>query len=230
MPGHLDIRGTALIRLLVLLLLAMNVGVAVWWSLRPAPTEPTPPLTDPGVPALQLLAEIDQRNVDPVAEVVGPPEPDVVDADRVCLELGPFLTQVDLRGAGTALTPSAHRIQLRETSTVIRRGFRVFIADPGTREAALATARALQARGIRDYYVVTAGAEQNTVSLGLYRDENNAHRRQREISALGFDVELEVRNEEIPQFWIDLELPAELDWRSALGGYSGVGSRKIPCR
>jgi len=219
-----------MLRLLVLLLLAMNIGVALWWSLRPSPVVAPPLPSDEDVPALQLLSEIEQRSADPVAEMVGPPEPDSSADGRICLELGPFLTQVDLRRAGTALTPAAHRIQFRETSTMIRRGFRVFIADPGTREAALATARALQSRGVRDYYVVTAGAEQNSVSLGLYRDENNARRRLQEISALGFDVELEARNEEVPQFWIDLEVPAELDWRGALGGYSGVGSREIPCR
>lgn len=220
-----------LIRLLVLLLFAMNIGVALWWAFKPAP----PPaaavaLSEPDIPPLRLLAETETTPVEvAAAEFVGPPDELDPNLVRRCLQVGPFLTQIDLRRAVNALTPIATRIQYRETRAVIRRGFRVFIASPGNREAALATARELSARGLRDYYVVTAGTEQNTISLGLYRDENNARRRHREVSALGFEVQLEPRNEEVPNYFIELELDGERDWRRALGGYSGVGSEEIPC-
>jgi hypothetical protein len=220
-----------LIRLLVLLLFAMNLGVALWWALKPPPPAPAlPALTEPGIPPLQLLAETETTPVEvAAAELVGPPDEEDPLLQRECLQIGPFLTQVDLRRAVNALTPVATRIQFRETRAVLRRGFRVFIASPGSREAALATARELSARGLRDYYVVTAGVEQNTISLGLYRDENNARRRHQEVTALGFPVQLEPRNEDVPNYWIDLELAGEQDWRRTLGGYSGVGSQPIPC-
>jgi hypothetical protein len=219
-----------LIRLLVVLLLAMNVGVALWWLLRPPPVALVPVLTEPGTPPLRLLAETETVPTElAAAEVVGPPQPGLAPAERLCLEIGPFLTQVELRRAVNTLMPVAERIQYRDTRTLIRRGFRVFIPPPATREEALATARELASRGLRDYYVVTAGAEQNTVSLGLYRDEANARRRHREVSAMGFDVRLEPRNEEVAQYWVDLELDREIDWRSALGSHSGVGSRELPC-
>ncbi len=219
-----------LLRLLVVLLLAMNIGVAAWWALRPAPpAAPTPAAFDAAIEPLRLLSEVDAGAADPVAEVVGPPQPQLPDAERTCLVLGPFLTQVDLRRAMNALTPAAERIQFRESRTLIRRGFRVFIPSPGSRAAALERARELSARGLRDYYVVTAGAEQNSISLGLYREEANAIRRRDEVQAKGFEVSLEPRNEEVPQYFIDLELPRDFDWRSALGGYSGVNSSEIPC-
>jgi hypothetical protein len=218
------------IRLLVVLLLAMNFGVALWWAWRPPPVTLAPRLVEPTTPPLRLLAEAEPVPDEvAAAEVVGPPQPELEPARRRCLEIGPFLTQVDLRRAVNALMPVAERIQYRDTRTTIRRGFRVFIPPPPTREEALATARELSARGLRDYYVVTAGAEQNTVSLGLYRDEDNARRRHREVTAMGFDVRLEPRNEEIAQYWVDLEVDAEFDWRSALGGSASVGSRELPC-
>jgi len=216
-------------RALVLLLLAMNLGVALWWALRPAP-QPAPPLalSEPGVPAIRLLSEVDPALAAPAeAEPTEPPE--AIAVQRQCIEVGPFLTQIDLKRVLGALTPLAQRIQYRETRAVIRRGYRVFLPSPGSREAALAQARELAARGLRDYYVVTAGDEQNTVSLGLYRDEANAQRRRDEVRALGIEPRLEPRNEELPQYWIDLEVVPEANWRAALGGYVGVGNRLIPC-
>lgn len=221
-----------LLRALVVLLLVMNAGVALWWALQPTPVPPeTLPATDSAVPALVLLSERDlpEAPEPPEAEFVGPPDPEDLPPLRQCLEVGPFLTQLDLRRATRALTPVANKLQFREARAVIRRGYRVFLPSLGSRDAALARARELAAKGLRDYYVVTAGDEQNTISLGLYRDETNARKRQTEVRALGIEASLEPRNEELPQFWLDLDVPPGLDWRAHLGGYSGVGSREIPC-
>lgn len=218
-----------LLRALVLLLLAMNVGVAAWWALRPPPQAPVAlPATDPDVPALVLLSETDQAPA-LVAEQADPPEPIGDGEQRECLEIGPFLTQADLRRAVGALTAGARRIQFRETTAVVQRGYRVFLPAPPTREAALATARGLFGRGIRDYYVVTAGEDENTISFGLYRNEQNALRRLEQVRGFGVEARLEPRSENIPQFWIDLDSGEDFDWRAALGGYSGVASRSIPC-
>jgi hypothetical protein len=220
-----------LLRLLVVLLLAMNVGVAFWWALRTPPPPARPALTQPGAPPLRLLAETEPMSTEAAAaEAVGPPQSDAERDARQCIEIGPFLTQVDLRRAMNALTPIVERIQFRETRALIRRGYRVFIAPSPSREAALATARQLAAAGLRDYFVVTNGADQNTVSLGLYRELANAERRRTEVAALGLDVSMEPRDDEIPQYWIDLDIESDRDWRASLGGYSGVGSREIPCR
>jgi hypothetical protein len=217
-----------LLRALVILLIAMNVGVAAWWALRTEPQAGAQPATEPAIPSLQLLSEVEPAPADDVAEPVGPPQPPPL--QRLCMEVGPFLTQADLRRAVNALTPAASRIQFRESRAVIRRGFRVFIPATRDRETALATARQLSARGLRDYYVVTAGEQENTISLGLYRDQGNAQRRRQEVAALGFDVRMEPRNEELPQYWIDLDVAADYDWRSTMGGYAGVGSREIACQ
>lgn len=221
-------------RVLVLLLLVMNVAVASWWALRPLPPPlPPPASSEADIPPLRLLSESDPALVDADAGAeaaalsaldLGPPV-----ADRQCLQLGPFLTQIDLRRAMNALAPLASRIQFRETREVIRRGFRVFVPSPGSREAALALARRLSRRGITDYYVVTAGDEQNTIALGLFREEANAQTRRQQVLELGFGAEIEPRNEELPQFWIDIDLPIDSDWRAELGGYAGVGSQAIAC-
>lgn len=214
------------LRILSLIVLAMNLGVAAWWIWRPAP-EPAAPLarTDPDLPGLTLLSEAASAN----GTEAMPPALRTPGVPTACYEVGPFLTQVDLRRAMNALTPQAMRIQFRETRSVIRRGWRVYIASPGSREAALDIARLLSARGLDDYYVVTAGDEQNTISLGVYRDPQRAERRQAEVAAQGFSAAIAPRNDELPEFWIDLEVAEQSDWRRPLGGYTGVSSAPIPC-
>lgn len=219
-----------LVRVLLLVLLAMNCGVAAWWWLRPPPEQAPVAATAPGVPSLQLLSEREAAEGDGTpdeAEVAGPPEPVAVARD--CLTLGPWLTQVDLRRAMSVLTPHAARIQYRETREVIRRGYRVYLASPGSREAALGLARQLSARGLSDYYVVTAGEAQNSVSLGLYREEGNARRRLEQVRGLGFDAQLEPRNDELPKYWIDVDLPRDVPWRELLGRHGEIGSQPITC-
>ena len=221
-----------LARALLVSLLLMNLGVAAWWGLRTPPPEPRPPALDPATAPLRLLSETEAPDtglITAAAEAVGQPAPEGAAPPQACLQIGPFLTQADLRRAMGALTPSASRIQFRENRVLTNRGFWVFLPAQGTREAALAAARELSAQGLRDYYVVTAGDQENTISLGLFRDRGNAETRQREVQALGFAPQLEERTEEIPNYWIELAAAPGLDWRALLGGYAGVDSRPLPC-
>ena len=220
-----------LARALLLSLLLMNLGVAAWWNWRTPPPEPRPPATESGVTPLRLLSETEAPDTGLIsadAESVGQSDPAGTPEQR-CLQIGPFLTQADLRRAMGALTPTVSRIQFRETRVLTNRGFWVFLPAQGTREAALASARELSAQGLRDYYVVTAGDQENTISLGLFRDRANAQTRQREVQALGFAPELQERTEEIPNYWIELAAAPGLDWRARLGGYAGVEARPRPC-
>lgn len=220
-----------LARALLLSLLLMNVGVAAWWWWRPATVAAPTPASDDGIASLRLLSEVDaERNTTDTPELAGPPEPRGGDPDQRCLRIGPFLTQSDLRRAMNALTPAVDRIQFSETRALTNRGFWVFLPAEGTREVALATARELSAKGLRDYYVVTAGDRENTISLGLYRDLANAELRRNEVQALGFAPQLQERQDETPNYWVEVAGAPGLDWRAQLGGYSGVEASALDCQ
>jgi hypothetical protein len=64
--------------------------------------------------------------------------------------------------------------------------------------------------------VVTAGDQQDTVSLGVFRDLANAKQRQDQITALGYNVVMEPRTEDVPQWWIDIATAGEFDWHTLL--------------
>ena len=195
------------LRALFVLLLALNIGAGCW-LLFAAPREPAAlPATDPGVPSLQLLSERDAAAAHPELDSV--PESDADLANDVCRTLGPFQTQADARAAANALRPLVKRSRTRETQQTQTRGYWVYFAAAPSREAALATARQLADKKVRDYYVVTAGEQQNMISLGLFRDQNNAERRRAELAALGFDPKVNTRTEDLPVYWIDFALSGE---------------------
>ncbi len=219
-------------RTLIALLLTMNVAVAVWLWLRPAPVGEQLVSHASDVPSLVLLSE-EEAAIDGLAaaaEPDGPPEPTPALAELVCVEIGPFLTQADLRRAMNALSSGTERIQFRETRAMAKRGYWVYLPAQSSRDAALTTARELSGKGLRDYYVVTAGERENMISLGLFRELGNAKQRHEEVQAMGFDAQLQVRSDEIPNYWIDLAVASAFDWRTRLGAYAGVTGTPVPCQ
>ena len=175
---------------------------------------------------LTLLRETEHSSLPAAAELDAAPVP--LEDMPVCQSIGPFETPADLRAAMGRLMPQVGRIQFRELPATALRGYRVFLPAAGSRADSLAAARALAARGLRDYYVVTAGEQQNTVSLGLFRDLENARRRQAEVATLGYAASIEARTEQVPQWWIDIAAPAGFDWTQVLPGAT-VQARAVPC-
>jgi hypothetical protein len=224
-----------LTRSLIAILLTMNLVVAAWLWLRPPPVpiQADAPVQAAAAPRLVLLSEEEEPAVAEgagVAEPDGPPEPTPGFDRLVCLEVGPFLTQADLRRAMNAFTPAAERLQFRETRALASRGYWVYLPAQASRDAALATARGLSAKGLRDYYVVTAGERENTISLGLFREVGNARQRHEQVRALGFDAQLQTRADEIPNYWIDLMVDSGFDWQSRVAGHAGVVATPVACR
>jgi cell division septation protein DedD len=216
-------------RIVALLLLALNAAAAAWWYTRPPASAPVFRTTEEGVPALLLLEERDADAMSQAASLVQ--AEGLSPAARHCSSVGPFEDQSALRTAMAALTPQSLRIQFQETTIDIPRGYWVYLPAFADRDSALRSARQLNAAGVRDYYVVTAGDHENTISLGLFRERDNASRRQAQIAALGFPARLEERTEVQRRWWIELE--REDASPPDLSGVPGAGSltlRAIPCR
>lgn len=219
------------IRILFLLLLALNLGAACWLYFAPQTTHAEIAPTDPGVPRLVLLSEQDRGAAINSAEMAAAPETRAELRNDSCLSIGPFATQADMRTALNALTPVVPRIQYREAHSVETRGYWVYLPAMPSREQALTVARQLSSRGVRDYYVVTAGDQQNTISLGLFRDRNNADKRRGEVAALGFAPEVVTRTEDLPVYWVDFAQdnrhPA--DWRRRVANLPDLRQESVNC-
>jgi len=220
------------LRVFFLLLLAMNMGVAAWLYFAPRPVVAETSLSDVGIPPLVLVAEREPgAGIAQSAELASAPESRSDLGRDHCVSIGPFPTQSDMRGALNKLTPLVERIQYREARATQSRGYWVYLPAMESREQALGVARQLSAKGVRDYYVVTAGDQQNTISLGLFRDQANAERRRAEIASQGFSPQLVQRTEDLPVYWIDYaDDPAKpLDWRSLIPDMLDIRQQSVAC-
>jgi hypothetical protein len=237
------------LRLLFVLLIALNIAVGAWLLLGPNDSH-AHFVSDPGVPKLRLLSELPPpaTTVAHAASVAAPvtpsstatsPAPAATNTlpssspnalSYACMALGPFATQEDLRIARNALDAEVQRMRARQEQTTQSRGWWVHLPPSPSHAAALAEARQLGARNIQDYFVVGAGDNQNTVSLGLFKDPANARKRRDEIVAAGFPAQMIERTETVPEYWLDL-IPVDsnhFDWRSRIHD-PAIGSHSTGC-
>jgi len=273
-----------LLRLMFVLLIALNIAVAAWLLLGESGTHAVD-ATAKGVPRLKLLAELPAPSATapvpastgaaataaastapgtsplPTVAVAGtapalsraatptpaaaPVEPKVAaetpaptataptNAKRSyrCLAIGPFANQVDLRSTRTAIAPRTVRSRQRQEQTSESHGWRVFLPSQPTRELALAQARRLEAKGVKDYFVVTAAGElQNSVALGLFHDPANARKRRDDVIAAGFPARMSERTETTPVWWLDVVVPEDgnADIRKGIRS-PGVSAKPTGC-
>jgi hypothetical protein len=147
-----------------------------------------------------------------------------------CLALGPFPTQADVRSARAALAPKVARSRTRQEQTALSHGWRVYLPALATREQALALARKLDAKDVKDYFVVSSGDQPNTISLGLFHDPANARKRRDDVAALGFPARMSELTDSVPNFWLDLVVADDtrLDWHSQVRT-AGVSAKATGC-
>ncbi|TVS12944.1 MAG: SPOR domain-containing protein [Wenzhouxiangella sp.] len=205
-------------RWIVALLVTANIVLAVIHirgDVVQAPPEPETAPLDPGLPTLTLVGER------PTFSHSGAGE---------CFMLGPLPTLLAQQRAEDRLRPAARRMRSRQTVTDRDRGWWVYL-PAGSRSEALSLTRNLAEQGLEDFFVVTRGDMENVVSVGLYESIENARARQRQVRTTGFDAQLEIRRESVPQFWVDYEAEPGVDsaWRFIIEGAPGAQHRPIPC-
>jgi hypothetical protein len=222
--------GSMFLRLLFVLLSALNIAVGAWLLLG-QPYAHGGNASDPNVPELRLLSELPPPAVSAPAAA---PTPVIAPAGRpvtyTCLALGPFTTPQDLRRARQSLAAQAARMRSRQEQTTQAAGWWVYLPAAGNRTQALALARQLGAQHIGDYFVVSSGDHSNTISLGLFKDPANARKRRDEVTAAGFPARMSERDESVPEYWLDLVMAdnAGTDWRSRIKA-TGAGSHSAGC-
>jgi len=199
-------------------LMTVNAAVLVLGRFAAAP----PPVREGELPPLD-------PNL-PRVELVQAPDAGDNASAAACYTIGPLPTLLAQQRARERLSPFASQLQARQTEADRDRGWWVYL--PATdRNQALALTRQLGERGVEDYYVVAGGTLENAISVGLYENIENARERQRRIRAMGFDAQLEVRREAVPQFWVDYRVePGESPpWRFIVRASPGAQRMRVPC-
>ncbi|WP_154224182.1 hypothetical protein [Marinicella rhabdoformis] len=184
-----------------------NIGFYVWSQKLSAPQNKSFTATDPGIIKLKLLSELPKapiRTLEPA-----PKNTAATTVNQICYSAGPFDSEASILATEELITPLVLKTSVRKLTTTQEAGYWVYLPAMPTRAEALAKGRELAAAKVKDYYVVTAGNHENTVSLGLYREQYNADNRITELTRKGFAVQKEVRIEQWPEFWLDYSITDE---------------------
>lgn len=212
------------VRVLIVILVVLNLGVALWWWARPADVPSAAPVAaaPAGVATLQLAEPAAEAGDPPGAQppaaapaiAAAPAQEPAMESTQEpakaadapvppprCLSLGPFPAEADaqaaLRRAGQQLEAAA----VREERSADGGSYRVLMPAVGDRATAQAIVARIAAAGLRDYYVMPQG-EGNSIALGQYRSREGAERRRAELQAKGFSAEL-LASGGPSRWWID---------------------------
>lgn len=211
-------------RALIVLLLVLNLGVALWWATRGGVVSVAPEAdTLAGVPRLQLLNQAPaspKAAADTAATPVAQPPATAVVANETaspaseatpptphCYALGPFDEATKAQAVRTALQSRTSRANLRQAPASRGSGWRVWIPPQSDRAAAQALAARLNAAGFSDLFILSAGSDANGIALGRYGNETAARQHEAALRAAGFvDARAEALGK--PAFWLDVAAPA----------------------
>lgn len=244
-------------RALIVLLLALNFGVAAWWLSRGDAVIPDTTIPQPAnVPRLQLLREAPAaaRSTPatqapstsvPVADDAAPgiaadvdsdaqpvpgdvaTEPTQAAAER-CFAIGPF-DEADAPAARTWLQARADRLSERRVAATTPRGWRVWMPSLAGRDEAQAVAARINAAGFKDYFILT-GNDANGIALGRYGSEATARQRETTLRAAGFAAAIAEPLGGTPaQVWFDVAATDGLTPAAVRGGTRATQIDAVDC-
>ena len=219
-----------LLRAMIVMLVMLNLGVGIWWAVRPseraevaattaradAPTlrllnEAPPPVASPAPAAVDAVTTPQVAATPAVETPAAPapvPEPEApVQAAPVCLRFGPFDSTAARDAARNTLAGLGVQGVPRESTARPARGWKVSIAPQASREAAVALAERIKAAGVSDLYVMGEGDDTNSIALGRYGSEDAARRREADLRAKGFPAQAAPLGAVPIQAWLDARLP-----------------------
>ncbi|MDE2089585.1 MAG: SPOR domain-containing protein [Gammaproteobacteria bacterium] len=204
-------------RLLFLFLLLLNLAFFAWEYSHPETPPPAPPPeTEPGIAPLVLLSErsavppAPSTSAAPVAvpadtarakTAVATPVP--VQHPDACYIIGPFEARTQAQRVMHRLNGLGFPARLRTQTRRVPGDYWVYLPPLPSRQAALQRVHALAGRGMKNYFIVTSGEQQNAISLGVFKDKASAERRKAQVAAMGYTPVLGRRPTERSVYWLD---------------------------
>lgn len=204
-------------RVLVAILVLINIGYWAWRSYQSDVPETVSVESDTGIPKLTLLSERGQElagseeGSEALPSPTPPPPP--VSAIR-CYTLGPLSGEKNAKAVESAVVDAGFPASLRSYDQQEVSGYWVYLEPADSRRKALALAKELAQKGIKDYYVVGDGEFENAVSLGLFSEKARAERRAEYIRSLGYDPQSSVRYRTRTLYWLDYQEEGDSELRA----------------
>lgn len=223
-----------LTRALIVLLIVLNLGVAAWWALRPAPHVAADNALA-GVPQLQLASE--RPSPPAVRAVVAPPSPatptpaaDIAKKEDApqCFRFGPFADAAAAEAAAATLRGSVRKATARSVTSG-GKDWTVWLPPLADKAAAEAKSQEIANAGVKDYYVVAQGAQANAIMLGRYGSEANAQRRIAELRGKGIEAQVQAPTDAVSQSWVDIVAAPGFGFAAAQARIGAAGVKPLDC-
>jgi len=163
-------------RLVVVALIVMNIGYALWQWQRSPVVESAQRVAEEAPPPITLLAEVvkTQRQQELDKVMSNAVRVDNGGNNAVCDALGPFSDIVDGQTVMERLEAIDTQVRLQALDDPTGEyDFRVMIPPVSSFEEAFRKLRELQSQGI-DSYVITKGEDALAISLGVYSSDTAA--------------------------------------------------------
>ncbi len=212
-----------LARALIVVLLALNLGVAAWWLLRPAPEPYRVPSPDPGVATLEVIRPASATSAPDTAATAPPAADPTPAAPARCMRIGPFADLAAAEATQAALATLLAGAVLDEIPMQAP-GYRVLLPPAADTAAAQALARQVGEAGFQDYLVIAQGAEANAIALGSYRSRDSALRRLQALRQAGFPAVMRAQGRAASsQWWLEAQATQADVVRARLEGVEATG-------
>ncbi len=128
-----------------------------------------------------------------------------------CFTLGPFRDLDKLRSLTREIKPYVVTTDFRGREEREQSLYWVYIQPEKNRKKAIETGKRLQAKKIKDFYVIRKGEKIHGVSLGRFRNKNSAYRLAKKVKKLGFEVIVEPIFKSYTVYWLDYQLADGVD-------------------
>jgi hypothetical protein len=193
-------------RILFLVLVLANCGLAAWYFWFNTPDFPTRPLRT-GAPNIELFAGAGGGSATESA-ASGEAPANAAPADdsnlRSCISVGPFPNRVDIEDAVAALRDRGFVTSQRNAQGDVWLGYWVYIDAIATQSEAAAIVEQLGREGMSEAYVIADGNNGSIVSLGVFSEQARAQQRFADVEALGLAAVVANRSQPGEVFWLDV--------------------------
>lgn len=221
-------------RYIFITLLLANIAFFVWSQRLTPQAKNNFKAVDQGVNKLQLISEVEPNKTNNNSQP-GLDNNNLnlnADVQQLCYSAGPFDVEANVHAAQETLDQVVLKSNIRKITTTQEAGYWVYLPALASRSEALKKGRDLAAAFVKDYYVVTSGDNENSISLGLYREPYNADNRIAELSTKGFKVNKEIRIEQWPEFWLDFSISETQINRlpSLKEAYPDISQNEVICK
>ncbi|WP_455197681.1 hypothetical protein [Kaarinaea lacus] len=205
----------------------LNAAFYVWqadiFSLRAPSAKSSQLQIDPNIPQLTLLREINKDKASNTEKTAKPkPETRVAKINTnpsgsksagkpICYALGPFDGLPQAKNISEKLQNLGAFTSERSSTAESPMGFWVYLESSKSWKDAKEKVIALEKEGVKDMFIVGRGAMKNAVSLGLYKNEEGAEDRIKQIKKLGEKPKIQTQYKQVDQYWIDIDVEAGQD-------------------